>query len=114
MATIAEIHGEVAAYVASHPEQSFKTISEKLHCSLSTVSAIARKAGIRRRPRALTEEALKALEPAIFVDPTEEMILNAKWDDPLVADWMESIGLRRPTPAELAEWSAASEGESNG
>ena len=51
MASIEETHSKLADYIRNHPEQSFKAISEKLHCSETTISTIAREHGINRKPR---------------------------------------------------------------
>jgi len=61
MATIAEVRNKVAAYIAAHPELSYKTISEKLDCSESTIATIARAAGINRRPRVMANLDLSVL-----------------------------------------------------
>jgi hypothetical protein len=51
VASIEETHSKLADHIRNNPEQSFKTISEKLHCSETTISAIARGHGINRKPR---------------------------------------------------------------
>jgi hypothetical protein len=64
MATRDEIRGTVADYIRRHPEQSYRKIAAKLHCSYSTIFLVAREYQIVRRekPRvALTVDALKAL-----------------------------------------------------
>jgi DNA-binding Lrp family transcriptional regulator len=58
---LAEIRSKVADYLKANPDIPYRVLAERLLCSLSTVSAIAREHGITRRPRVLSAESLKVL-----------------------------------------------------
>ncbi len=59
--TRTEVRRIVAAYVARHPELTYKQIGDKLGCSSRTVLMMFKKHGGRRR-RPIGIEQLKALE----------------------------------------------------
>lgn len=42
------VHDELAAYVRSHPQDSFQTISNRLGVAYSTVSRVAKAYGLSR------------------------------------------------------------------
>ena len=43
-----EVHEQVAAYISSHPDDSFQTIASRLGLAYSTVSRIAKEHGLSR------------------------------------------------------------------
>ena len=65
MAVTTENRTKLADYIRKHPEESFKSISEKLHCSLSTVSVIARDHGIHRKPRLMANLDMSLLDEEV-------------------------------------------------
>jgi DNA-binding MurR/RpiR family transcriptional regulator len=57
-----EARQKVAEYITANPHFSYRQIAEKLQCSLSTVSTIAREFGVSRQRAALSEADLSKLE----------------------------------------------------
>lgn len=45
-----EAHQRVADYIRNHPDESFQTIATKLGVAYSTISRIAKTAGLSREP----------------------------------------------------------------
>jgi hypothetical protein len=56
-----EVRRKVAQIIADNPQLSYKALSLKLNCAVSTVATIAREYEIRRQRPALTEADLTKL-----------------------------------------------------
>ena len=48
MNKLKEVHNQLAAYIRSHPQDSFQTISNRLGIAYSTVSRVAKAFGLSR------------------------------------------------------------------
>jgi DNA invertase Pin-like site-specific DNA recombinase len=57
-----EVRDKLADYIRNHPQESYKTISLKLGCALSTINNISREYHIVRQRAALSEADLRKLE----------------------------------------------------
>jgi hypothetical protein len=56
-----EVRRSVVQFIADNPQLSYKALSLKLNCAISTVATIAREYEIRRQRAALTEADLTKL-----------------------------------------------------
>ena len=56
-----EVRRSVVQFIADNPQLSYKALSLKLNCAISTVATIAREYEICRQRRALTEADLTKL-----------------------------------------------------
>jgi hypothetical protein len=56
-----EVRRTIAQFIADNPQLSYKALSLKLNCAISTVATIAREYEICRQRRALTEADLTKL-----------------------------------------------------
>jgi hypothetical protein len=56
-----EVRRKLAQFIADNPQLSYKALSLKLNCAISTVATIAREYEIRRQRPALTEADLTKL-----------------------------------------------------
>jgi|NGEPerStandDraft_6_1074524.scaffolds.fasta_scaffold129365_1 hypothetical protein len=59
--TSKEVRRKLAQFIADNPQLSYKALSLKLNCAISTVATIAREYEIRRQRPALTEADLTKL-----------------------------------------------------
>jgi DNA-binding MurR/RpiR family transcriptional regulator len=58
-----EARQQVAEYIHTHPQMTYRQISEKLDCGLSTIGRIAREFNIsRQKNKPITEADLSKLE----------------------------------------------------
>lgn len=56
-----EVRHKVAQFIADNPQLSYKALSLKLNCAVSTIATIARENEIRRQRPALSEADLAKL-----------------------------------------------------
>lgn len=56
-----EVRRKVAQFIADNPQLSYKAMSLKLNCAVSTIATIARENEIRRQRPALSEADLAKL-----------------------------------------------------
>ena len=56
-----EVRRQLAQFISDNPRLSYKALSLKLNCAVSTIATIAREYGIRRQRPALTEADLTKL-----------------------------------------------------
>jgi hypothetical protein len=56
-----EVRRTIAQFIADNPQLSYKALSLKLNCAVSTIATIAREYEIRRQRPALTEADLAKL-----------------------------------------------------
>lgn len=62
MTDVEQVHERIAAYIAAHPEESYKSIAEKVGCATTTICNIAVQHGLRRRRPSLSLRDLAKLE----------------------------------------------------